>query len=200
MRILRDAEATQSRLRAALPGGQILYVASHARQLPRAVAFVFRAGARRRTARRRAVVHVGSSRRCRSRACGWPCSRRAARGWSGGAGRRVAESGEAVPVGRRAERDREPAARQRSPRRGRCSRISIRTLYRALPPRWRCATRSSPCWNPDAGLQSPTFWAPFVAIGGTSTGKNANGAAVGSCPRDPRCHQRLNEVRDERVR
>ena len=46
--------------------------------------------------------------------------------------------------------------------------------------------------NPDAGLQSPTFWAPFVAIGGTT----ANGASPGSSF----TRSTLSEVRDDPAR
>ena len=115
VRILRDTEATKSRLRAALPGGQILHVASHARvnyRAPWRSYFVLAPDGGRPGEELLFMSDLSSLPLARS-AVGGARGVRQCR-WSDRAGRRVAEPGAAVPDGGRPERDRESVARQRS--------------------------------------------------------------------------------------
>ena len=193
VRILRDAEATKSRLRAALPGGQILHVASHARvnyRAPWRSYFVLapdggRPGEELLFMSDLSSLPLGGLRLAVLAACGSADGPIALGGASLSLARPFLSAG--VPN----------VIASLWPVSDRASRALFTDFYSHVvqgtaPAMALRAAQLAMLRNPDAGLQSPTFWAPFVAIGGTT----ASGAARGSSF----TRSTLNEVRDEPAR
>jgi CHAT domain-containing protein len=173
VRILRGAEATQARLRAALPGGQILHVASHARvnyRAPWRSYFVLapddgRPGEELLSMADLSSLPLRGLQLAVLAACGSADGPVALGGASLSLARPFLSAG--VPN----------VVASLWPVSDRASRALFTDFYSHVvqgvaPAMALRDAQLAMLRNPDAGLQSPTFWAPFVAIGGTSGGRN----------------------------
>lgn len=181
VRILRDADATHARLRAALAGGQILHVASHARvnyRSPWRSYFVLapdggRPGEELLFMSDLSSLPLRGLRLAVLAACGSADGPVALGGASLSLARPFLSAG--VPN----------VIASLWPVSDRASRALFTDFYSHVvqgvaPAMALRDAQLAMLRNADAGLQSPTFWAPFVAIGGMNTGTNASGAATAS--------------------
>jgi CHAT domain-containing protein len=190
VRILRDGEATKSRLREALPGGRILHVASHARvnhRTPWRSYFVLapdggRPGEDLLLMSEISTLPLAGLRLAVLAACGSADGPVALGGASLSLARPFLSAG--VP----------DVVASLWPVSDRAARAVFTDFYshvvQGTPPATALREAQLAMLRSSTnGLQSPTFWAPFVAIGGTT----ASGADRSSLS----THSTLSEVRHE---